>query len=343
MKNIWERAVVIPLKIFLLPGTTLVDLGSNVGEVASSICEDSEGVYLVAVEANPELIPRIQETFSRNSIVNYEIHNKAAWSDSNSSLNLSIDESPYSTSSSVYEIYPMSDLIEVSSLAIDDLSQNWPKVSVIKVDVEGAEFEALLGCKATILRDHPVVAYERTKGNKSVDEFLRSLNYKLYLSNTLELMTPHNSSNEIGIYNILAIPESIGVEIRKKFGWHGSISPKLKPGLYVAHVEIDQNFTCGNGVGVWNLKDGYWETAYVTDIKSLSHFTNSTLLFDVSSPVEVEIRMTEGCKHNHIVNCFTEKIDLELNGSHYQISNLLDQRFKLFKTVSQIIRKFKSL
>jgi|688.fasta_scaffold298837_1 FkbM family methyltransferase len=340
MKNIWERAVVLPLKFFLQPGTTLVDLGSNIGEVASSIYKGSDGVYLVAVEANPDLIPRIRETLSKNSIVNYEIHNKAAWSDSNSLLTLSIDESPYSTSSSIYEVNPYSKLIEVSSIAVDDLSHNWPKVSVIKVDVEGAEFEALLGCKVTILRDHPVVTYERTKGNKSVDEFLKSLNYKLYLSNTLDLLTWHNSGDENGIYNILAIPETIQLEIRKEFGWYGLISPRLKPGLYVTHVELNPNFTCSNGVGVWNLKEGYWETAYVTDMRSLSHFTNSTLLFDIESTAEVEIRMTETCKHDHIVNCFAEKIDLKLNRRNYRISYPLARRFEFFKAIFRSIRKF---
>jgi FkbM family methyltransferase len=312
MKNIWERAVVLPLRFFLQPGTTLIDLGSNIGEVSSSICAGTEDVYLVAVEANPGLIPQIRENFSKNLIVNYEIHNKAAWSNSNSPLRLFIDDSPYSTSSSIIEDSPLIKSIEVSSLAIDDLSSGWPRVSVIKVDVEGAEFQALLGCRETILRDKPVVTYERTKGDTRVDNFLRSLNYKLYLSNTLDLMTSHNSGDENGIYNVLAIPETVNMEVRKEFKWNGLFSQRLTPGLYVAHVEIDPNFICGNGVGVWNLQDGYWETAYVTSIRSLAHFTNSTLLFDIDSPAKVEIRMTESCDHQHIINCFTEKIDLEL-------------------------------
>jgi len=336
MKNIWERAVVLPLRFFLQPGTTLVDLGANIGEVSSSICHGSEDIFVVAVEANPRLIPRIRENYSKNSIFNYEIHNNAAWSNSNSSLRLSIDDSPYSTSSSIIEHDPLSKSIDVSSLAIDDLSNDWPRVSVIKVDVEGAEFQALLGCKETILRDKPVVTYERTKGDSRVDTLLRSLNYKLYLSNTLDLMTSHNSGDENGIYNVLAIPETVNLEVRKKFKWNGLFSPKLMPGLYVAHVEIDPGVNCANGVGVWNLQDGYWETAYVTNIKSLAHFTNSTLLFDIDSPTKVEIRMTESCKHEHIIHCFTEKIDLELIPRQHHIPRYCRHGIRFLKRFLQI-------
>jgi hypothetical protein len=75
-------------------------------------------------------------------------------------------------------------------------------------------------------------------------------------------------------------------------------------------------------------------------MRSLSHFTNSTLLFDIESTAEVEIRMTETCKHDHIVNCFAEKIDLKLNRRNYRISYLLARRFEFFKAIFRSIRKF---
>lgn len=323
MKNIWERAVVLPLKTFLYPGSTFLDLGSNIGEVAASIVEGSEDVFVVAIEANPVLIPKIRECFKRCSVTNFEVYNSAAWSKSNESLILSVDESPYATSSSIYSTNVSSKTLFVESLAVDDVSQNWPRVSVIKVDVEGAEFEAIKGAAITIQRDYPVVTYERTAGKKDVDAFLRSLGYKLYLSNTLDIMTVHNTHDGRGVYNVLAVPPTISICVQKEILWIGAKSPKLHPGLYISHVEIGSEVECNNGVGVWNLNGNYWETAYVTKIESLAHYTNSTLLFDVTFSSSVEIRMTENCSHQHIKNCFTEKIDLTHNLNNPKEKNLL--------------------
>jgi hypothetical protein len=154
-------------------------------------------------------------------------------------------------------------------------------------------------------------------------------------------MTSHNSGDANGIYNVLAIPETVNIEVRKEFKWNGLFSQRLTPGLYVAHVEIDPNFICGNGVGVWNLQDGYWETAYVTSIRSLAHYTNSTLLFDIDSPAKVEIRMTESCDHQHIINGFTEKIDLELIPRQNHIPIYLRNGIGFLKNSLRFFKRFR--
>ena len=333
MKNIWERAVVLPLQFFLRPGSTLLDLGSNIGEVAASIAEGSRNVFVVSIEANPNLIPKIEDCFSRNSISRFEILNNAVWLESGKTLSLSLDESTYSTSSSIFYKNTSDKTFETMSIAVDDLSDMWPRISVIKVDVEGAEFEALKGAEKTILRDYPVIAYERSPGKSEVDHFLRSMSYKLYLSNTLELMTSHNFKDDDGIYNILAIPPTVGMKVNKEYVWGGLDSPKLHPGLYVSHVEIDSSISCENGVGVWNVNENFWETAYVTNLKSLAHFTNSTLLFDLTSVSKVQVRMTDKCSHNHILSSFTESLDIRIQDSVFLKSHISRNKLQHLKSI----------
>jgi hypothetical protein len=75
---------------------------------------------------------------------------------------------------------------EVTTLAVDDIPLTSP-VSLIKIDVQGADWHAMAGAKNILLRDRPTVVFEYEHYydaifNKTLDDyksFLEDVNYEI--------------------------------------------------------------------------------------------------------------------------------------------------------------------
>ena len=88
--------------------------------------------------------------------------------------------------SSLSPIAPYGEIVEVEdidSVVLDN------KVAFIKMDIEGSEYQALIGARGCIMRDHPVLAisaYHRKEDLIELPKVMKSfedasVGYKLYL------------------------------------------------------------------------------------------------------------------------------------------------------------------
>jgi FkbM family methyltransferase len=107
--------------------------------------------------------------------------------------------------------------IEVTMIKLDQLEE-LARVDVMKIDVEGFEFQVLQGSLETILKHKPVIFYEAIE-KEAWDpcfKFLRDLGYSQYwvtcrtkpLAPTYK-QTEDNPFDVFGVSNILAIPNEI--------------------------------------------------------------------------------------------------------------------------------------
>lgn len=155
----YEPHVAATLDRLLGPGDVFVDVGANVGyhtfRAAARVGADGR---VVAVEANPENARLIAHTIAVNSLTNVELVplalaggrgyvNFGTHVGSNGGF---LPDGANTTGSGRSTIVP--------TMALDDLGLD--RVSVVKIDVEGAEAIVLDGARATIERHRPTLVME---------------------------------------------------------------------------------------------------------------------------------------------------------------------------------------
>jgi FkbM family methyltransferase len=163
--NEYEPEIVRALNLILKEGDNFLDIGANIGYmslVASAKVKTFGHVY--AFEAFPEMADRLKQ--------NVELNHRS---------NITIYSSAVSNRIEMVSFYPnydgnsgMSSMlkgngrkkIDVPALTIDSLLNELPPITLIKMDIEGAEGSALEGMVNLILRDTPVIIMELT------DEYL---------------------------------------------------------------------------------------------------------------------------------------------------------------------------
>lgn len=154
------------------------DLGNSL--VFKQLCPNLKKIY--AFEPDPESYQRCQKRKAETGFQEIEILPVGTWSHSDT-LSFHADGSE---SSGV--VAGEADF-QVKVMPIDALVANCdetPKITFIKMDVEGAELESLMGAKGVIQRDKPKLAicvYHKPEDLVTIPLYIKELvpQYKLYL------------------------------------------------------------------------------------------------------------------------------------------------------------------
>ncbi|MBW4025156.1 MAG: FkbM family methyltransferase [Proteobacteria bacterium] len=156
----YERDVTAIFRDTLRDGMRVVDLGANIGYftlLAASLVGPRGHVF--AVEPNPRNVQMIEASRRVNSFNHVTVAPVAAGRDTGV-LMLNTSYSNGTTSDAPSEIEQLFGAEVVPSLRLDTLLGADAQVDLIKVDVEGAEYNALLGGEQTIRRCRPVIVSE---------------------------------------------------------------------------------------------------------------------------------------------------------------------------------------
>ncbi len=158
----------------------VLDCGAYTGDTLDSFIKNEACVcqHYYAFEPDVDNNRKLQEYVKSNRLKNVEIRNLAVWSDK-VTLQFRNDSMP---SSRIVQ----SDGIEIQASRIDDMIPESESVGFIKMDVEGAEIQALWGGKNTIQKYHPMLAvsiYHNKHDMWEVPLLLKKLNpgYRLYI------------------------------------------------------------------------------------------------------------------------------------------------------------------
>lgn len=144
----------------LRPGDCMVDVGANVGFMsllASRLVGPTGAVF--AFEASPTTYARL--TALRSPHDNLTCQNCAV-SDRDGELEFSLGPQDHTGIASLRELEAGAGRVRVKAIALDSMLERLPRTSLVKIDVEGAEFLVLKGMRSLLGRDRPVVVLELT-------------------------------------------------------------------------------------------------------------------------------------------------------------------------------------
>ena len=187
----YEPQISAVLRKHCRPGATVFDIGANVGYhtlLLSQVVGEQGQVH--AFEPVPETAASLEQTVALNRLANVTVHGLAV-GDRMGTVSMRYGDASEAGRAHIVGVpgyrwdaaTGTSQLVEVPIVSIDGLHETGelPLPSLIKLDVEGAELQALRGMRQVLSAAHPVIVAELwgEENVAAVHELLGSLGYEV--------------------------------------------------------------------------------------------------------------------------------------------------------------------
>ena len=149
--GLWEPEVSRLIESHLRPGAVFWDVGANAGYhtlFARRVVTRSGAV--LAFEPNPDMLEVLKGQLALNRYDDVTVLSKAA-SDQVGELSFAKPENPLMGG---IDTYVEGEKITVETTTLDELIKQYPAPDLIKIDVEGAEVEVLMGAQELLSSPH---------------------------------------------------------------------------------------------------------------------------------------------------------------------------------------------
>lgn len=160
---------------FNITGETFLDIGANIGRYTLMLHDRFKQIH--SFEPTQETYDILNYNITMNHIQNVYLHKLAAWS-REEQLTFYIKNNPGGNSASMPENSISKQT--VNAVRLDTMINQFGKVDLIKIDIEGAEPEALKGLQSILKSSKPVVIVEVLEcNNETVYDYMASMGYVL--------------------------------------------------------------------------------------------------------------------------------------------------------------------
>jgi len=220
--SIYENIVAMACRMIPIRRDSVLDAGANKGRhmvnLAEAVCAAGT-VY--AVEPLPAMLKILKRKIRRRRLRQVTLISKAL-SDrpGKTSFHYFANKPAYSglIRRSTYFSDAEGDLrhIQVHVVTLDDLLAKAQRLSLMKLDLEGGEFHALLGARQTIIQHQPVILFEHGFQQSANDygykpdqffRFFADIGYQLFTI-TGELVLPDHWSVGLRCWQLVALPQA---------------------------------------------------------------------------------------------------------------------------------------
>jgi FkbM family methyltransferase len=171
MGGCWEAWITLALARLVRPGWRCLDLGANHGYY-TLIMADGAGPTgtVLAVEPNRKPAGLLPLTLSVNGFEGWvEVVEKAASDLNGEQVKFLIPERFGLNARVADEPGQVGDVVEVETTTVDSLTTGWPRVDLIKIDVEGAEEAVWRGMQGTLARNPDLIVILEVNTNRYED------------------------------------------------------------------------------------------------------------------------------------------------------------------------------
>jgi FkbM family methyltransferase len=196
---------------FASPGSVVLDVGANVGEFALATAHRAGPTgHVLAVEADPFLAALMQRTLSHrdNRDLNLEVMCSTV-SGKVGAVRFNLAERGRAANAlddvGSTQMGGVRRSILAPTLRIDDLTGIWRMPHLVKIDVEGAEFEVLEGASTLLRTQRPIVLFEASRAQERLKELFVRNGYELFDPAEPRLTRPLKEC----AFNTLAIHRSL--------------------------------------------------------------------------------------------------------------------------------------
>jgi FkbM family methyltransferase len=179
----FEQAEIETLIEAARPGTIAIDTGAHVGLFTIPLARavGTEGVVW-AIEPLPENVRRLRANLRTNGLHNVTVIASAA-SDADGQLAFELaGDSAYGSTREVLQGWGTAEVVQVSAVRLDTewRRHGMPRVSVIKIDVEGAELRVLRGAEnlLRVLRPQLLIEVSNPDELEQIVRYLSSFDYE---------------------------------------------------------------------------------------------------------------------------------------------------------------------
>jgi len=159
--GIFEPKIIETAKAYIWPGSTVLDVGANFGQMSVFFSRFvGAGGEVHSFEADPFVYELLQKTLAANNCRNVTAHPGAVYDRPNQQLFYPVQDFKRAQAYGSCGIDPKATAGRtVKTLTIDGLNINTP-VSFMKVDIQGSDLFALRGAVETIKRHRMPILFE---------------------------------------------------------------------------------------------------------------------------------------------------------------------------------------
>jgi FkbM family methyltransferase len=172
-----EPCVALAIRDLCRPGDVVFDVGANCGalSILMSRLVGPRGV-VCSFEASRRIVDKCQYNLAVNGCYNTQLFHRAVFSQSGEILKIYHGTHLNDTVVAAHANTTIYDTVE--TITLDDFVRHFqlhPKL--IKIDIEGAEYDALLGGQETIGNGQPTLLLEQQPSDTRCSDMLRGLGY----------------------------------------------------------------------------------------------------------------------------------------------------------------------
>jgi len=209
----WEPEVMNVVAATVRPGMTVIDIGAHIGyyTLFFAKCVGPNG-RVVAFEPLPVNFELLKRNIQLNELHNVQTFSQAVFSRNEEIILTVPDDLPYSGDASVYHGRGTKQF-RVPAIALDTFcDSSGLRPDIVKMDVEGAEYDVFMGAKKTIGRFRPKLLIElhHFDGNVAahpVPDLLTTWGYRIQWIERSE-MTSHILATSAAVESAAAGPEA---------------------------------------------------------------------------------------------------------------------------------------